>query len=60
MQWMYFLSTINLLTSHTNQPLLHTLGGCLEKKIGPIRSQSMWETINKWKGNCILLFVQFF
>ena len=44
---MYFLCTTNFNISYTNQPLCLKQDGRLEKKIGQIRSQSKWVTMNK-------------
>jgi len=44
---MYLLCNTNLIISYKKQLLLLTLGGWLEEKIGQIRSQSKYGTVNK-------------
>jgi len=34
-----------------NIPYFFSQGGCLENKINKIRSQSKWDTMNKYVGN---------
>jgi len=57
---MYFLCTLDLIISYTNQSLLLVLGGWLKQKWVKSYLRSKWGTMNKWVRNCILVFVHFF
>jgi len=57
--YMYLLCITNLVTSNKKTLICFSMW-LPRKKISQIRSQSKWDTMNKYMVSCFFLFVQFF